>query len=76
VKFETLGIPSVVIVTDTLLSRAKLLLTILGGVQIPVLVTPNPIVYLKGQEIQKRAEQLLPMIYQSLTVQGQEVVSR
>ena len=75
-KFETLGIPSVVIVTDNLLSRAKLLLTLLGGVQIPVLVTPNPIVYLKSQEIQKRAEQLLPMIFQSLTVQGQEVVSR
>lgn len=75
-KFETLGIPSVVIVTDTLLSRAKHLLSIIGGSKIPVIVTPNPIVYLKDEEYEERAELLLPLICQSLTVQEQELVGR
>lgn len=67
VEFEKRGIPATVIVTDIFETRAKQLLRSLGFPHIPVLVTPNPVVYLTKAEIHQRLEILLGEVVQSLT---------
>ena len=66
VEFEKRGIPATAIVTDIFEIRAKQLLRSLGFPDLPVLITPNPIVYLKREGIHQRVERLLDEIVESL----------
>lgn len=52
-------------VTDVFEIRAHQLLKSLGYPDIPVLVTPNPVVYLRLAEIEKRVDGLLDPIMKS-----------
>ncbi len=61
------GIPSSLIVTDVFETRSKETLELYGYQHVPVLVTPNPVVYLQGPEIHKRTEDLLDRVICSLT---------
>jgi len=53
------------VVTDVFEIRAHQLLKSLGYPDIPVLVTPNPVVYLRLAEIEKRVDGLLDPIMKS-----------
>ena len=67
VEFEKRGIPATVIVTDIFEVRARQLLRALGFPDMPVLITPNPVVYLKGEELEERVNSLLNEVVESLT---------
>lgn len=70
-EFEKRGIPATVIVTDVFAVRAHQLLKSLGFPDIPVLVTANPVVYLRRTEIEKRVEALLGSVMKSFTATAQ-----
>ena len=70
-RFETQGIPSVMIATDLFLEYARRLLASLGCGHVPVLITPDPIVYLDHTDIQRRADVIVPQIKFSLASEGQ-----
>jgi len=52
-------------VTDAFESTARRLLKSLGYPQVPVIVTPNPVIYLTEPEIQERVTTLLDRIVAS-----------
>ena len=64
-EFEKRGIPTTALVTDVFEIRAHQLLKSLGYPDIPVLVTQNPVVYLRRPEIEKRVEGLLDPVLKS-----------
>ena len=60
------------IVTDPFERVARQLLKSLGYPQVPVLVTPNPVIYLSEDEIHRRIDVLLAPLAASLSGAGTE----
>jgi hypothetical protein len=59
-----------VIVTDVFEKLARQLLRSLGFPHVPVLVTPNPVIYLSEAEIHQRIDTLLDPLTASLCSAG------
>jgi hypothetical protein len=55
-------VPTTLVVTDAFEAVAKRLLKSLGYPDVPVLVTPNPVIYLTEPQIDARMDDLLPRI--------------
>jgi hypothetical protein len=66
VQFEQRGIASALIVTDVFEGMARQMLRTLGYPHVPVLVTPNPVVYLSEAEIHQRIDTLLDGLVSAL----------
>jgi hypothetical protein len=52
-------VPTTLVVTDAFESVARRLLKSLGYPDVPILVTPNPVIYLSEPEIERRIDGLL-----------------
>ena len=57
--------PTTLIVTDAFEAVARRLLQSLGYPDVPILVTPNPVIYLSESEIHARIDDLLAPIVAS-----------
>jgi hypothetical protein len=57
-------------VTDAFESTARRLLRSLGYPHVPILVTPNPVIYLSEPEIHERIDGLLDRIVESFGGSG------
>jgi hypothetical protein len=65
-------VPATLVVTDAFEAVARRLLSSLGYPDVPILVTPNPVIYLSEPEIDARVDDLLPRIGASFG-RGQDV---
>ncbi|MGZ8265285.1 MAG: UGSC family (seleno)protein [Burkholderiales bacterium] len=68
VQFEQRGVPATLIATDAFEAVARRILKSLGYSHIPILVTPNPVVYLTEPQIHARIDTLRDEIVASFVV--------
>ena len=66
IEFEKRGIPSTVIVTHVFETHAHALLKSWGYPDVPVLVTPSPVVFRSDADVQERVNNLLTKVAESL----------